>query len=229
MEKYLSCVQCCLVILFGFWVKKCQVFWETVPARVYELPSMSTKEKRFCPFWWENFVFQSVCNFSKFVGFEATFFQFLSIEFFGRVVKAVFRCPEEHFMEKTNLKQPFFLKPFFRILNKKYSDFSQKHFGRFRENRSTCPEEQSMKKYETKKELINRTISGNLFWQLSDFWCNFSGHFVKTVFYLRVTIWWKAAFASERLISNFFDIWRRLSRFWRNCFRHSCTNCFLRV
>ena len=123
----------------------------------------------------------------------------------------------------------FFLNLFFRILNKKYSDFSQKHFGRFRGNRSTCPEEQSMKKYKTKKELINRTISGNLFWQLSDFWCNFSGHFVKTVFYLRVTFWWKAAFASERLISNFFDIWRRLSRFWRNCFRHSCTNCFLRV
>ena len=43
-----------------------------------------------------------------------------------------------------------------------------------------------------------------MFWQLSDFWCNFSGRFVKTVFYLRVTFWWKAAFASERLISNFF-------------------------
>ena len=45
----------------------------------------------------------------------------------------------------------FFSNLFFRILNKKYTDFSQKHFGRFRENRSTCPEEQSMKKYETKK------------------------------------------------------------------------------
>ena len=87
-------------------------------------------------------------------------------------------------MEKTNLKQPLFLKPFFWILNKKYSDFSQKVFGRFRKNRSTCPEEQSMKKHETKKELIIKTISRNLFWQLSDFWWNFSGRFVKTVFYL---------------------------------------------
>ena len=55
-----------------------------------------------------------------------------------------------------------------------------------------------------KKELINQTISRNLFWQLSDFWWNFSGRFVKTVFYFRVTFWWKAAFSSERLISNFF-------------------------
>ena len=218
-------MNCCLVRVFGVWVTKCQVIWETVPARVYELLSTSTKEKRFFPFWWwETFVFQSVCNFSKFVGFEATSFQFLSIEFFGRVVKAVFRCPEEQFMEKTNLKQHFF-----RVLNKKYSDFSQKFFGRFLKNRSTCLEEQSMKKYETKKELINKTISRKLFWQLSDFWCNFSDRFVKTVFYLRVTFWWKAAFASDRLIIIFFDIWRRLSRFWRNCCRHSCTNCFLRA
>ena len=133
-------------------------------------------------------------------------------------------------MEKTNLKQPFFLKPFFRILNKMYSDFSQKFFGRFRKNRSTCPEEQSMKNYETKKELINKTISKNLFWQLSDFCWNFSGRFVKTVFYLRVTFWWKAAFASEILIGKFFlDIGRKLSRFWRYCFRHSFKNCFLRA
>ena len=204
MEKYLPCVQCCLVSFFGFWVKKCQVIWETLSARVYELLSTSTKEKRFFPFWWETFVFQSVCNFSKFVGFEATYFQFLSIEFFGRVVKAEFRCREEHFMEKTNLKQLFFWNLFCRILNKKYSDFSQKFFGRFRKNRSTCTEEQSLKMYETEKELINKTLSRNLFWQFSDFWWNFSGRFVKTVFYLRVTFWWKAAFASERLISNFF-------------------------
>ena len=104
--------------------KNCQVFWETVTARVYELLSTSTKERCFCPFWWENFVFQSVCIFSKFVGFEATFSKFFSIEFFGRVVKAVFRCTEDHFMGKTNLKQPFFLKPFF-------SDFEQKVLGLF--------------------------------------------------------------------------------------------------
>ena len=226
-EKYYSCVNCCLVRFSGFRVKKCQVIWETVSARVYELLSTSTKEKRFFPIWWETFVFQSVCNFSKFVGFKDKYFQFFSIEFFGRVVKAAFRCPEEHFMEKTNLKQPFFLKPFFRILNKKYSDFSQKFFGRFRKNRSTCPEEQSMKNYETKKELINKTISRNFFWQLSDFWWNFSGHFDKTVFYLPVTFWWKAAFASEILIGKFFlDIGRKLSRFWRYCFRHSFQTAF---
>ena len=91
----------------------------------------------------------------------------------------------------------FFLKPFF-------SDFEQKVFGRFRKNRSTCPEEQSMKKNETKKELINKTISSKLFRQLSVFWWNFSGRFVKTVFYLRVNFWWKAEFASERLIIIFY-------------------------
>ena len=95
-------------IFFGVWAKNYQVFWETVSARVYELLSTSTKEMRFCRFSWETFVFQSVCNFSNFVGFEATFSQFFSIEFFGSVVKAAFRCPEEHFMEKINLKQPFF-------------------------------------------------------------------------------------------------------------------------
>ena len=47
-----------------------------------------------------------------------------------------------------------------------------------------CPEEQSIKKYESKKELINKTFSRNLFWQLSDFWWTFSGCFVKTAFYL---------------------------------------------
>ena len=55
-----------------------------------------------------------------------------------------------------------------------------------------------------KKRANNKTCSRKLFWKLSDFWWNFSGRFVKTVFYLRVTFWWKAAFASERLISNFF-------------------------
>ena len=193
-----------MVRFFGIRVKKCQVVCETDSARAYELLSTSTKERRFCPIWWKTFVFQSVCNFSKFVGFKANYFQFFSIEFFGRVVKAAFRCPEENFMEKTNLKQPFFLKHFFRFLNQKYSDFSQNFSKRFRKNRSTCPEEQSMKMYETEKELINKIFSRNLFWQLSDFWWNFSGRFVKTVFYLRVTFWWKAAFASERLISNFF-------------------------
>ena len=100
----------------------------------------------------------------------------------------------------------FFYFPF-RFLNKKYSNFSQKKFSRIRENRSTCPEEESMKMYETEKELINKTFSMNLFWQLSDFWWNFSDHFVKTVFYLRVTFWRKAKNVSEILIGSFFGHW----------------------
>ena len=43
-EKYYSCVKCCLVRIFGARVKKCQVIWVTVPARVYELLSTSTKK-----------------------------------------------------------------------------------------------------------------------------------------------------------------------------------------
>ena len=109
------------------------------------------KRKAFLSILMRKLCFPKCLYFFKIVGFEATFSQFFSIEFFGRVVKAVFRCTEDHFMEKTNLKQPFRLEPFFRILNKKYSDFSQKVFARFRKNRSTCPEEQSMKNYETKK------------------------------------------------------------------------------
>ena len=66
-----------------------------------------------------------------------------------------------------------------------------------------CPVEQSMRKYASKKELINKTFSRNLFWQCSDFWWNFSGRFVKTVFYRWVTFWWKAKFASEILIGSF--------------------------
>ena len=92
-----------------------------------------------------------------------------------------------------------------------------------------CPEEQSMKKYETEKELINETFSRNLFWKLSDFWWNFSGRFVKTVFYLRVTFWWKAAFASERLISNFFWHWAQTFNVLAKLLPHSCSNCLLRV
>ena len=118
---------------------------------------------------------------------------------------------------------------FFRILNKKYSDFSQKVFGRFQKKRSTCPDEQSMKKYETKKELINKTISRNLFWQLSDFWWNFSGRFVKTVFYLRVTFWWKAAFASERLIISFFWLLAQTLKVLAKLLPAQLYNCFLRV
>ena len=177
----------------------------------------------------KNFGFESFCKSSWFDGFIAKPHRFFSTSFWQCCQSCIQGVQRNISWRKPIWNNLFFLNLFFRILNKKYSDFSQKHFGRFRENRSTCPEEQSMKKYETKNELINRTISRSLFWQLSDFWCNFSGHFVKTVFYLRVTFWWKAAFASERLISNFFDIWRRLSGFWWNCFRHSCTNCFLRV
>ena len=207
-EKYYSCVKCCLVRFIGFRVKKCQVIWETVSAKVYELLSTSTKERRFCPFWWETFVFQSVCNFSKFVGFEATYFQFLSLQFFGRVVKAEFRCREEQFMEKANLKQLFLLKPFFSDFEEKVFGLFTKTFWQISKKPFYVSREQSMTKYETKKELKNKTISRNLFWQLSDFWCSISGRFVKTVFYLRVTFWWKAAFASERLISNFFLTFR---------------------
>ena len=198
---------------------------------MYELPSTSTKEKRFCPFWWENFVFQSVWYFSNFVGFKATYFQFFSIEFFGRVVKAPFRFPEEHIMETTNLKQPFFLKPYFLgFWTKSTRTFHKIFLADFKKTVLLVQKNSLWKSLRQKKELINKTISRNLFWQLSDFCWNFSGRFVKTVFYLRVTFWWKAAFASEILIGNFFlDIGRKLSRFWRYCFRHSFTNCFLRA
>ena len=93
---------------------------------------------------------------------------------------------------------------FFRILNKKNSDFSQNFFGRFRKNRSTCPDEQSMKKHETKKRANKQNYFQELVLTTFGLWWNFSGRFVNTVFYLRVTFWWKAAFASERLTINFF-------------------------
>ena len=119
---------------------------------------------------------------------------------------------------------------FFRIFNKKYSDFSRKFLSRIPKKHSMCPEEQSMKKYETKKELINKTFSRNLFWQLSVFWWTFSRRFLKTAFYLRVTFWWKAAIASEILIGNFFlTLGANFFKALANLLPHSCSNCLLRV
>ena len=123
----------------------------------------------------------------------------------------------------------FFLKPFFSnfeqnvlgLFTKSFWQISKKSFY---VSRGTVYEKVWDKKIANKQNYFQEIV-------LTTFglWWNFSCRFVNTVFYLRVTSWWKAAFASERLISKFFDIWRKLSRFWRNCFRHSCTNCFLRV
>ena len=203
MEKYLSCVQCCLVILFGFWVKKCQVFWETVPARVYELPSTSTKERRFCPFWWENFVFQSVCIFSKLVGFEATYFQFLVHWIFWQGCQSCIQVYSGPFHGENQSETTFFSKTFFFGFWTKVLGLFTKSFWQISEKPFYVSRGTVYEKVWDKKELINKTMSRNLFWQISDFWWNFCGRFVKTVFYLRVTFWWKAAFASETLIINF--------------------------
>ena len=225
-ENYHSCVKCCLVCFLGFWVKNCQVFWETVSARVYELLSTSTKQRRFCPFWCETFVFQSVCNFLKVCRVRINIFPVFVHWIFVRVFKAVFRCPEEHFMEKTNLKQPFSLEAFFRILNKKYSDFSQFFFGRFRKKRSTCPEEQSVESCESKKAMKQKKL-WRFFWQIWDFDGKFPAVFSKLHSSCQATFWWKAAFASEILIGNIFlDIGRKLSRFWQKCFRSVVQTAF---
>ena len=108
-------------------------------------------------------------------------------------------------MEKTNLKQPFFLKPyFFGFWTKSTRTFHKNFLADFEKTNLRVQRNSLWKSLRQKKELINKTISRNLFWQLSDFCWNFSGCFVKTVFYLRVTFWWKAAFASEILIGKFF-------------------------
>ena len=111
-------------MVFRISVKKCQVIWETVSARVYERLSTSTKERRFCPIRWETFVFQSVCNFSNFVGFEATYLQFLSIEFFRQCFQSCIQVSRGTFHGENQSETTFFLKPFF-------SDFEQKVLGLF--------------------------------------------------------------------------------------------------
>ena len=60
----------------------------------------------------------------------------------------VYRGP---FHGENQSETTFFSKTFFRILNKKYSDFSQNFFGRFQKNCSTCPENSLWKSMRQKK------------------------------------------------------------------------------
>ena len=110
------------------------------------------RRKAFLSILMRNFCFPKCLYFFKICRIQSNIFPVFAHWIFWQGCQSCIQVSRGTFHGENQSETTFFfLNLFFRILNRTYSDFSQKVFGRFRKNRSTCPEEQSMKKYETIK------------------------------------------------------------------------------
>ena len=90
----------------------------------------------------------------------------------------------------------------------------------FEKSASRVRRKQSVNSCESRKGYKTNFFSREPFWQIWDFWWIFSSCFVKTAFYLSSNFLMESNICEWIIHWLFFlDIGRKLSRFWRNCFR----------
>ena len=192
---------------FFFWRlgANSQSFGETAFAQLYKLLSTCPKEKRLCcPTFEEKILFLKVfVVFNGLADSEQNPISFFSPNKWQGSRSCILGVQKNISRRKTYLKKLFFFISFFGFWTKSTQTFPENFLAEFKKSVLRV-RRNSLWQAVSQKKLRNKNFSRNFLANLGLLMENFRPFLSKLHSSCQATFWWKAASASEMLISNFF-------------------------